>query len=240
MRRDTLKKAGQAISDLYRRYGLWPRTCLTCGIVGKSPICLNCRQELEPISPGCQQCANPQVHQDAAECAWCARLDSLPERTLAVYAYRNRGRDVFHWVKYRGYWRLLDPLCSGVDSVWNASFGDWGRPALVPIPESFSRRWRRQFNPAGQIGLRLAERGFGEVKPLLRIRWFQPSMVGMDYKARRKNAKKRFVVCRREVPKSAILIDDVMTTGATMEAATKALKKAGVLRIGWFTLFRTL
>jgi len=240
LNRHFFKRTGQAIAGYYTRYGLLPKSCLTCGRVGKAAFCKFCHQELECLDPGCQRCGNPQVHQDSTECAWCERLNTLPERTLTAYAYRQRGREVFHWVKYRGYWRLLDRLCSGLESSWEASFLGWEKPVLVPIPESFSRRWRRHFNPAGQIAKRLADHFGGEVRSLLKIRWFQPSMVGLDYQARRKNAKNRFVVRSRDIPTTVILVDDVLTTGATMEAASKVLKKAGVRRIGWLALFRTL
>lgn len=232
------------ISDFWKRVlpqnGIWPRRCLTCNRKGPTAVCHACLAELEPLEPGCRQCGNPEVHRHSDTCAWCQRLVFLPNASFTPWVYRNRGRDIFHWVKYRGYWRLLKVLCVDMSPQWHRAFQDWSAPILVPMPESLNRRWRRSFNPAEQIARLLAEDVGGKIRPILKIRPLQPAMVGLGYADRRRNARRRFVVRARDVPPKVILVDDVLTTGATLEAATKTLRAAGVRQLGWFTLFRTI
>lgn len=147
---------------------------------------------------------------------------------------------MYRWVKYHGYWRLLPYLCHEWLEGWKPFYRNWDQPVLVPVPESLGRQWRRSFNPAEQIARILGESTQVPVRGSLKMRWFQSSMVGLGYEDRRKNARNRFKAAARALPKSVVLVDDVLTTGATLEAATVALKRAGVKQVGWVTLFRTL
>lgn len=215
------------------------RPCLGCQSFSREAICAPCLKAMEPMKRGCKRCGNPHVHGDASSCSWCNRLKVLPDYLATPWVYRDKGRDLYHLVKYQGYWRLLEKLLQDTATAWQP-FEEWQKPVLVPIPESLKRKWHRNFNPAHQIAKILARPQGAPVEALLKIRNFQPPMVGLDYEARRKNARNRFKARIKRRPSSVILVDDVLTTGATLEAATMALKKLGVKKVGWFALFRTV
>ena len=219
---------------------LAPRNCLGCGEAESNPICGACLDQLELLgASGCRRCRNPAVHSQSQTCSWCDRLKVLPNGLHAFYAYRGSGRQLFHQIKYHGYWRLIPSLVAkGLGEFHdNLRFLDF--ECLIPIPESFSRKLTRFFNPAQRLARELGLATGLPVREVLLLKHLQRPQVGLRYEERRKNARNRFRVRRGTLPGSAILVDDVLTTGATLEAATSHLKRRGVSHIAWVTLFRT-
>ncbi len=220
---------------------LAPRRCLLCGEPDTRSPCPACRKGLEPIADhGCRRCHNPAVHEESADCDWCRRLKVLPGKFCSFYAYRNKGRDALHLVKYQGYWRLIESLVRFQAKAFFEALPFPRYQALVPIPESFARKWRRSFNPAQRIALSLSRYTGLPIRSGLRMAPFRRRQVGLEYEERRRNVRDRFRVRPKRLPASVILVDDVLTTGATLEAATKSLYQAGVRDVAWLTLFRTL
>lgn len=201
-------------------------------------VCDTCLGQLEHIRQGCQRCKQPGLQKDAISCYWCERLGFLPQQITSSFVYRNTGRELYHQVKYHGYWRLIEPLVQHSMNSFFQNIDFLSYDVFVPIPETFSRKWKRHFNPAGQIAKMLGRQTGLPFHSLLSMRPFSPHQVGLDYLERKKNAANRFH-CSGSIPKSVIIVDDVITTGATLEAASLALKEAGAQRIAWYSLFRT-
>jgi len=217
---------------------LAPRVCLRCG-APDSPICRDCLAGLEALRPGCRRCGNPATHADAEGCAWCRRLSVAPDRVGAAFAYREEGRELYRLAKHQGYWRLVDLLTERALLTFFRTMPFLNYACLVPVPETLKRKVQRAFNPAERLARALSARTGLPVKRLLGVKPFGRSQVGLTYEARRKNARGRFRA-RGSAPPAAILVDDVLTTGATLEAASLALQRAGSARTAWFCLFRTL
>jgi len=218
-----------------------PAGCLGCEATEPGPLCRSCLRRLEPIpARGCRRCRNPAVHAHAGECGWCRRLDLLPAHLCCLYPYRETGRDLFHLVKYGGYWRLLRPMLEhGAASILRAVPPDEYR-CLVPIPESFTRKWKRAFNPARLIADSLALLTGLPVVEALTLKPFRSHQVGLTFRERRKNVRGRFRLRDVTLPRALILVDDVLTTGATLQEASTVLARSGVEKVAWFTLLRTL
>lgn len=220
---------------------LAPNACLHCQQPLSGPLCKPCLSQLETIAgKGCRQCSNPLVHCDAMICQWCSRLSVLPQKVCTLFAYREVGRTVFHKIKYEGYWPLVEPLLQeGLHGFFRTMpFLEYA--CIMPIPESFSRKIKRHFNPADILAVALSEKTGLPVSRELKMNVFQRHQVGLGYEERRKNTKKRFRVSGPNMPETVILVDDVLTTGATLEAATRACLRAGARKVAWLTLFRRL
>ena len=217
-----------------------PGGCLACDNPAGPALCTTCLDLLEDISGrGCSTCGNPSVHAEAESCRWCDRLSHLPNHIGTAYAYREVGRDIYHRVKYQGYYRLVRSLLARAQSGFFKTVPFLQYASLVPIPESFQRKLVRYFNPAELIASEVALFTGLPVVSGLSLKPFRKHQVGLGYTQRRRNVADRFRVSRAlEGP--VILVDDVLTTGATLEAATVALHKAGIKQVAWYCLFRTL
>lgn len=218
-----------------------PKVCLLCGATDSKPLCATCLNELEPVfAGGCRACGNPSVHGDATRCWWCERLNFVPVETVACFAYRGVGQGVHQLIKFQHYWRLIGTLSGRFIGAFLKADAFLRYECLCPIPETALQKFRRPFHPAGRIAEALS-RGTGiPQRKLLRVAPWTRRQVGLDLIERRRNLKGKFSTSSVRLPHSVLLVDDVLTTGTTMESASLALKSAGVSRIGWFALFRTV
>ena len=212
--------------------------CLLCAEV-EAPLCGACLDHLERARGGCGRCGQPNVHPDAQECKWCRSLDVLGEDIFSFYVYRNEGSKLYQLVKYDGYWRLVHLLAREGMGDFFGSFDFRSYDGLVPIPESWKRKLTRHFNPADMLARSLSSMTGLPRLPLLGAHPLAKPQVGLSFEARRQNVRSRFHVKRKTMPSSVILVDDVLTSGATMASATHTLKAAGVKRVAWLSLFRT-
>jgi len=109
--------------------------------------------------------------------------------------------------------------------------------AVVPVPTSPLRSWRRGFDPAAEIAAALAERTDLELCPCL-------TRTGGGRQVGKRRAERighpPHVHPRGEVPRSVLLVDDVLTTGATLSACARALRGAGAIRVAAITFTRRL
>lgn len=233
------KRLQQPMTEMLRWFA--PLCCSGCGALDVNP-CQNCFNELTVISHlGCVRCHHPHVNLDTLDCEWCRRIDVFPDTIASLYSYRSLAQQFLHEAKFEAIYSHFNALLSPLPfEVWNVlPFFEFD--ALIPIPTTFHRRIYRMANPADLIAAQLSRITSIQVNTQLRCRHLshQPQ-VGLDMNARRKNVKNRFVWHgKRPAPKGVILVDDVLTTGATMEEATKVLLQAGASRVAWFTLMRT-
>jgi predicted amidophosphoribosyltransferase len=122
-----------------------------------------------------------------------------------------------------------------------ASIGGHGppAPALVPVPPHPVRRRRRGFDPAAELAAALAARTELPLAPILRRRDRAPRQVGLG-RAQRRGAGRFVIEATRAPPGRVLLIDDVHTTGATLDACARALVEAGCGRVVAVTYARAL
>lgn len=166
----------------------------------------------------------------APACGMCLRQPPPLTETHAVFAYgppldRLLPRLKFHQDLAAG--RVLAGLMAGV-------LADVARPqALIPLPLHRARLRRRGYDQALELARPLA-RGLG--LPLVETALFRQRETApqsrLDAAARRRNLRDAFAVRpEADLPAHIVLVDDVMTTGATLHAAAQALRRAGAVRV---------
>jgi len=206
-----------------------PLRCLVCAEPGDDglDLCPDCRRSL-PVPPhACLRCALPL--RTPGTCGRCLQHPPPVQATRAAFVYRPPldrllPRHKFHRDLAAG--RLLARLMA------EAAAG-WERPqALVPIPLHHSRLRERGYDQALELARPLANALRLPVRAdlLQRIRATSPQSE-LDAAARRRNLRGAFRASGGSVPDHVALVDDVMTTGATLHAAARALKRAGVARV---------
>ncbi len=211
---------------------LWPPSCLLCGeaATGGRDLCRGCVVSLPWNRSACLRCALP-LPTPAPACGDCLQYPPPLDQTHAALVYgfpvdKLQPRLKFHADLACG--RLLSQLMI-------EAFTGLPRPqALIPLPLHRARLRSRGYDQALELARPLS-RAFGIPLIdgiLMRQRATAPQSL-LDAAARKRNLRGAFVV-KKALATSldhVVLIDDVMTTGATLHAAAKALRRAGVKRV---------
>ena len=196
------------------------------------------------VPPLCAACGR-SCRLEAVVCTRCGRrlaaMAPLPgkgppglDRTWSSAAHEGVARDLVTALKFR----RLTPVAGLIaDRVQWLAPADLLSGAIVPVPAAPLRLRKRGFDPAGEIAAALAERLGVPVEDCLSRRG-GGRQVGKR-RAQRIGHPPRIEV-RAGVPRSALLIDDVLTTGATLSACARALRRAGAVRVVAITFARRL
>ena len=197
---------------------LAPPRCAACGAAcaAADALCDRCEKTLRGIPPP------PPVQLPALDVAWAAAPHDGVAREMVVA------------LKFRGLLAVADQIARRIAERAPPDLLDG---AVVPVPPAPSRLWRRGFDPAEAIALRLADLTRQPVCRCL-ARANGPRQVGRSRAVRL--AEPPRVRAIRTAPAVAVLIDDVQTTGATLSACARALRDAGAQRVLALTFARTL
>lgn len=217
---------------------LMPHDCLLCGIAtGEALICGDCFAALpHHDQPACPQCALPTP--DGQLCGRCLNNSPAFDRAVAAFDYRYPLAEVLHNFKYAGQLALGRFLAETLlERVQHERWPD----VLLPMPLHPARLRERGFNQAAEIAKRAA---LATALPLsfdllAKVRDTAPQ-ASLPWKDRQANMKGAFACTADITGKRIVLIDDVMTTGATLNEAAKALKKSGATDVAVWVVARTL
>ena len=210
---------------------LWPSRCLLCNAGGAAghDLCVACAAALPWARLACPRCALP-LSSPARACGACLRRAPLLDAAHAAFAYRFPLDRLLPRLKFHGD-LAAGRLLAGAMAV---AFADLERPgALVPVPLARARLRQRGYDQALELARPLARALGLELLPqgLLRVRDTQ-AQSRLDAAGRRRNVRGAFAAAPGVVlPPHVALVDDVMTTGATLQAAALALRRAGVRRV---------
>lgn len=227
---------------------IYPRPCCVCGIPVHEPgrhICWDCRSHLGVIQfPYCSWCGDPvQGQVDAAYvCAWCRRRPPQFDRARSAAHYEGAVQDTIKAFKYGKATHLVKELGAMLAGCVQVHYAREVIDAVTYVPLHRHRRRERTFNQsyllaryvAREVGLELAAAG------LCRTRNTDTQAL-LNAAARRRNVQDAFAVEERAgwvAGRSLLLIDDVMTTGATVDAVAATLKGAGAHRVWVATVGR--
>ncbi len=237
------KRAGRYALDI-----VLPPQCLSCRAPVMEPghLCGACWAEIDFLDgPGCGACGLPfeTPELDGALCGACSRDRPSFQGAASVMRYNDASRGLILALKHAdrlegvgAYGRWL--ARAGADFIGTADL-------IVAVPLHRRRLMSRLYNQAALLALALGRQSGLPVDPmaLARVR-ATPSQGGLNRRQRRHNVAGAFQVRRgweeRVEARHILLVDDVMTTGATVEACARTLKRCGAAGIHVLTLARVV
>ena len=222
---------------------LCPPACVLCDAPGRV-LCAACRRDATSgVERACPCCALP-LSRGGSLCGRCLKRSPAFDRTWAAALYTAPFTQLVRALKYGATLAyapvLADLLHARVLSVDDA--GDFDR--VLPVPLSRERMAERGFNQSIEIARVLARRLDLplDTRSVLRILDTSPQ-ASLAFAARRRNLRGAFSVvdgCRQDLVGSHVaIVDDVMTTGATLDELARTLKRAGVARVTNLVVART-
>lgn len=222
----------------------FPEGCQFCGNrlanVEEGFVCRPCLRHTSPIdAPVCNHCGLP-ANIDAQPDFKCAPCNEAPwcfDRARALFRTSGIIRDVIHLYKYAQA-DYFEPLLAN----WLKQFSRilLSVPdCIVPIPLHPVKKRDREFNQAETLARLLSVQLGIPSRPELVVRIkFTETQTHLSRAKRLKNMKGAFVTVNAAIPGKILLVDDVMTTGATASAAADAFKRAGAREVNVLTLAR--
>ncbi|MFN2433557.1 MAG: ComF family protein [Gemmatimonadota bacterium] len=230
------------LADLF-----FPPLCVLCEapLGGERPeVCFACRDSFRTLRPGgCARCGSP-APASRLPCRLCRGWLEL-QGARSAYLFTGAVRGWIHAVKYGALTGLVPLAGAPLERCLGDAVSTWGAPAaLVPVPLHAARRRERGFNQAELLAGELAGRCGVPVVPVLARARPTRAQVELDAGKRRANVAGAFRVrpeleafCRG---RTLALVDDVLTTGSTLEACAAALHDGGAERVFAVTLARAV
>jgi ComF family protein len=236
----------QANTSLFKKLinFLIPIRCVKCGTIieEKEGLCPSCWPLITfTAKPYCQCCGLPFDFEidEGSLCGACQQTKPSFKTARSVFIYTSESKDLILKFKH------TDHLSSA------PLFADWmtknlidiENPLCIPVPLHWTRLFMRTYNQAGLLAQRIAGQKGWIYDPSLLIRKHRtPSQGHLSKKERQKNVEGAFKVPEKKkkdlLNKTVLLIDDVFTTGATLEACSKTLLKGGAKEVHILTLAR--
>jgi ComF family protein len=230
---------------------LLPAPCRICGqtltSAARIPICEPCLASFERIAePMCRICGRPFVSAVAAQaidplCRLCrAHFYAFEQaRTFAIYG--DALSQAITLLKYKEVTRLGDWFAARLAEVFSPVAADWRPSVIVPVPLFPARERERGYNQshliarplAKRLGLRLDSRILTRIRP-------RPPQLLLSRTERWKSVRGAYAAREglRVDNLRVLLIDDVLTTGATLDSCARTLKKAGAAAVFGLTVAR--
>ena len=230
--------------------GLFPACCIACrGRVGhqESDICSECIDEMPRNEHCCPRCAVPLAsdysngnHPNGVICGRCIKQPPAFDYSYSLFRYEGTIVSLIHQLKFSqkiGHARSLGALLAedSAEYVKKNGLPD----SLLPVPLHRRRLRQRGFNQSAELARLLASRWscpvmFDEIERGRKT----DSQTGLDAKQRKKNIRGAFILASEVTFEHVLIIDDVVTTGSTVNELARLLKKAGVKRVGILSVAR--
>ncbi len=217
---------------------IYPKKCAICDDVlptgERVGICPKCRHYLKYITgPVCLKCGKEIISEEEEYCIDCARSEKSFERGFPLLHYISPVRESIARMKYEARQEYAEFYGRELGRAFGHELRRIGGAVLIPVPVASARLRKRGYNQAELLAESLRkETGIPiDTKTLIRrIDTLPQKKLGNE--DRIKNLLKAFAVKEGAVvPKTVILVDDIYTTGSTIEACTRVLKEAGAERV---------
>lgn len=245
-------RAGLAAGGRWVLDRLLPPRCLLCGadVLTPGSLCADCWPRIRFLTPPwCATCGQPFAvpMPEETRCAACLIAPPPFACARAAFAYDIHSRPLITRLKYADRPYLAPALAGWLLRVGGPALT--GADAVIPVPLPRYRLFLRRYNQAALLAVALVRAWNGPSRPRLGLDWLvrtrpTPPQAGLGLQARQRNVAGAFAVRPARLPQIAgarlLLLDDVLTTGATVRECSRTLLAAGAARVEVLTVARVL
>ncbi len=244
---DSIKSISKGFSKVALNF-LYPPICLNCKapLVEEDNLCAACWSRLCAITePMCPVLGLP-FNVDLGQKTLSAEAIANPpifDRSRSAFVYNDISLSIISQLKY-GDRPELARFCARLMASSCSNFLQ-GEAILFPVPLHWSRQWRRHYNQASELAYELSKITSLEFETMLAKRIKRTKrQVGLNSSERKKNVAGAFMAAPNALElskgKRIIIVDDVITTGATLNSLAKALRKVGIKKIDVISFARVV
>jgi competence protein ComFC len=219
---------------------LFPTRCAGCGRYAGRPFCPDCNSSMPLIKgPVCRLCGKPSLYA-VDECLECrGRMEHI-DSTIALGLYEEPLRTAIHKLKYRNGWRLA-PCLGSMVAVRLAPLLEEGYPTVTFVPMYRRKRKARGYDHAEKLAAAVAQALGLPLMLLLERTRSTVAQSSLNRDGRRRNVSGAFSVAGGRIDGyEVILVDDILTTGATLTECARVLRESGASRITACVMARDL
>lgn len=231
-----VKQIGELAKD-----ALFPKSCPMCDkLLEKSRlICVPCEKKLSYIEePKCKKCGKQLDKYRIEYCMDCSMKKHYYKSGIAAFLYNDMVSHSIYRFKYHNRRTYAEFYGKAIAERYGRNIQRWGAEVIIPVPIHGRKLARRGYNQAGLIARELGKWINMKVDEdcLLRVVNTKPQKE-MDKSDRKKNVEKAFKMNNNVVKyRKVILVDDIYTTGSTIDACAKVLLDSGVKQVNFISL----
>ncbi len=216
---------------------LYPYKCIVCEktLIGNKQLCKECEGQIHIIKePRCVKCGKSLIDQEKLYCTDCKTIQRCFDKAVAIFDYSGKLKKSIKRFKYdnvRVYGNFYGEVAV---NIYGKQIEQWKIDAIVPVPIYKKKQVKRGYNQALVFGKALSKyTGIPlQEQLLIRIKDTVPQKDLADT-MRYINLKDAFAIDRDKLgsAKNILLVDDIFTTGSTLDACSRILKKTGVKKV---------
>jgi len=218
---------------------IYPTRCCFCGEVSEKEICAKCAKKVEYITePRCKKCGRPVRYEEKEYCYECQKLNFHYECGKNIWLHKTPVSSSIYQYKYKNRRIYGEFYAKEMYRLFRRTIESWEIDLIVPVPLHKKRRRLRGYNQSEIIAKHLGKMlGIPvDTKYVIRKRNTRPQKE-LDNKERRKNVQHAFEVKKGwKTPKHVLLIDDIYTTGSTLDAVAEVILHKGVSKVWFLTI----
>lgn len=219
---------------------LYPPRCALCHgiLVSKGMlVCEGCEKKAEPVQePRCKKCGKPLQYENQEYCGDCIRRKADYDQGIGIFPYDDVMQKSMAYLKYHGRAEYAKYFGYMMWKYGKSYIRHWKIQYIVPIPVHYGRLCRRGYNQAGLLAAELGNHtGLPVMEKLLYRKRMTMAQKNLDPLQRRKNLNHAFYTPEKIPYRTILLVDDIFTTGSTVDAAARQLKRAGAEKVYFIT-----
>lgn len=218
---------------------LYPDTCVFCGEICESGICESCRQKVKEIQePLCKKCGKPIQSEEAEFCYDCQNTEFHYEQGRSLWLHEKPAANAIYAFKYKNRRVYGEVFAKEMAKKFQALVREWEIDLIIPVPIHKKRRRKRGYNQAEILAKELGRIWGIPVDCSLVVRNKETApQKELGQGNRKRNLRKAFSLTRSiSEDRTILIVDDIYTTGSTINSMAQLLKKEGNEKIYFLTI----